>query len=168
MSFTPYQIQKPELPKLEIGYFVKIGESFYQVTQRKIWRRKLANISSPTKFVDPTYAGITGNLDLKRLVHYRYLSVDADVGALFYWGETKPLFSDYADITVDTKTAGLSNPIQIDKWSYSNSMYIYLKSLTGTVNVYLEGFEYAIEKSEEKPAKYLDIAPNGDARFVGE
>jgi len=168
MSFIPYQIQKPELPKLEIGYFVKIGDNFYQVKQRKLWRRKLPSISSATKFIDPTYSGITGNLDLNRLVHYRYLSIDADVNAVFYWGETKPLLSDYADIPLDTKIAGLSNPIQIDKWSYSNSMYIYLKSLTGTVNVYLEGFEYLIEKTEEKPTKYLDIAPNGDARFVGE
>ncbi len=170
MSFTPYSIYATRLPRLKPGFLMKIGDKYYMVTTVRTNRKKVALATAQTKYrfyteTNPDYASLHGNLALNRVVHIQYVSIDQNVDTIFYWG-TQPLQSKDVEEKIQPWGAGLSNPLEVDRWSFDPAMHLYVTT-AGAQNFYFEIIEYEIVEYTGKPTRpYLYIAPNGQAIFV--
>ena len=111
------------------------------------------------------YESLTGNLNKNRIVQIQYVAIDQVVTTEFYWG-TQPLQSKDVDDTCTPTTAGLSNPMMIDRWSYDNSMALLITQ-SNTQNYYFEIVEYEIVAYTGTPPRpYTQIMSNGQAMEI--
>jgi len=168
--FSPYQIWASRLPQLKPGHFFKIGDKFYQVVAVRRNRQRITISGSKENYglnvsTDSSYEALHGNLNKERIVHIQYVAVEnADVSTTFYWG-TPPLFSKDVKISIDTNVASVSNPMEVDRWSYDDSMYLRLDQ-TGTQVYIFECVEYQVKPYPAEPKMYLHLMANGQGVFV--
>ena len=169
--FTPYQAWTPRLPQLKVGHFFKIGDRFYQIVNVRRNRQRITVSGAKTTdyslnvSTDSTYESLHGNLEKDRIVHIQYVAVENDgVTTVFSWGP-QPLFSKDVKLGIDTNLASKTNPMEIDRWSYDNSMYLKLTQ-TGTQVYIFECVEYEVKPYQGEPSKYLHLMANGQAVYV--
>jgi len=168
--FSPYQVYAPRLPQLKPGHFFKVGSKYYQVVAVRRNRQRISISGSQTNYgltssTDPSYEALHGKLEKNRIVHIQYLAVENDtVESILHWG-TPPLFSKDVKIAITNKTAGPSNPIEIDRWSYDETMFIRLDQ-DGTQVYIFECVEYEIKPYPAEPRMYLHLMANGHGIFV--
>jgi hypothetical protein len=170
--FKPYDIYATRLPILKPGHLLKIGAKFYQVIAVRRNRKKVALGSSQTKYrfyteTDSSYESMHGNLNLNRVVHIQYVSIDQNVDTKFYWG-TQPLQSKDVEEAIQPWGANLLAPLEVDRWSFDPSMHLYVTT-GGAQNFYFEIIEYEVTEYAGTPTRpYLYVMPNGFAIFVEE
>lgn len=170
MAFVPYTIYSPRLPQLKPGHFLKIGDKFYQIVgvRRNRQRHTIAGAQTDYRLETGTSAvfeTLHGLMSKNRVVHLQYIAVEtAVVTSTLYWG-TPPLFSKDVGLTITTVQAGLTNPMELDRWSYDSSMHIRLSQSAGQVYDF-EVVEYEVNSYAEEPEKYLHILPSGYGIFV--
>lgn len=169
-AFTPYTNYRVSMPWLQPGNIIKIQDKFYMVVTTRHNRKTVALSGATTKTalsVDTlaAYESLTGNLNKNRIVHLQYVAIDTGNTPEFFWG-TQPLQSKDVDDTISTTTAGLTNPLPVDRWSYDNSMRL-LVTQSATQNYYFEIVEYEIVSYAGTPPRpYTQIMANGQAIVV--
>ena len=179
MSFTPYQIWKAAYPELKAGELFKIQNQYYMIIQVRHNRKAVTVIGSQTNYIlaldnASTGAGtastllesMTGNLNKNRIVHIEYVGITVSDTPEFVWG-TQPLQSkDVAD-TIDTNLAGASNPIEVDRWSYDQSMRLLVTQGNVTQVYYFDIVEYEIVAYSGQPTQpYWQLLSNGAGIYV--
>ena len=168
--FTPYSIYATRLPQLKPGHFFKIGRNYYQVVAVRRNRQKITISGSQTKYPlntskSTSYESLHGNLEKNRIVHLQYVAVkNSGVNTMFRWG-TLPLFSKDVALSIDSEVAGLSNPMEIDRWSYDPSMHLTLDQ-DGDQTYIFECVEYEVKPYDGEPRMYLHLMANGHGIFV--
>jgi len=174
MSFQPYSIYDVRLPKLKPGFFFEVGGKFYQIMAV---RNNRQDIDLAAAYPDPglvlntttnnAYEALHGNLETGRVVHLQYISLaNAAPTVLFKWG-TEPLFSKVLNLYIGGNHASLTNPLQVDRWSYDPEMRLAAIKLIGAQTLWLEIVEYTVIAWEKTPPKrYLKILADGEAVFV--
>ena len=174
MAFVPYSTYDVRLPKLKAGYFLNIGGKFYQIMAVRDNRQPIAidaeyTFSAPRILNTTTsnaYDALHGNLEVGRVVQLQYFALTTDVDVLLRWG-TEPLLSKWLNIYIDSNGAGVSNPLQIDRWSYDKEMRLEVVKAAGAQTLWLEIVEYEVNAWTATPPKeYLKILDNGHAVFV--
>ena len=173
MSFVPYSIYEPRLPKLKPGFFLNISGKFYQIMSVRNNRQSISidgAYAEPGRALnastDNTYEALHGNIDVGRVVQIQYLALTTTQDVLFRWG-TEPLLSRWRPLYINSNGAGLTNPLQVDRWSFDESMHIKVVKDAGSQTLWLEIIEYEVTPWEKTPPKkYLKILPNGHAVFV--
>ena len=168
--FSPYQVYASRLPQLKPGHFFKAGDKYYQVVAVRRNRQRITISGAQENYAlnvstNTSYEALHGKLDKNRIVHIQYVAVENDgVETTFYWG-TLPLFSKDGKLTINSKVAGLSNPMEVDRWSYDDSMYLKLDQ-TGTQTYIFECVEYEVKEYPYQPKMYLHLMANGHGIFV--
>lgn len=82
------------------------------------------------------------------------------------WG-TEPLFSKVQNLYIGSNHAALTNPLQLDRWSYDPEMRLAVIKLVGAQTLWLEIIEYTVVAWDKTPPKrYLKILADGQAVFV--
>jgi len=132
-------------------------------------RKKVALASAQTDYrfytaTSADYTPMVGNLNLNRIVHLQYVSIDQDQDTTFKWG-TQPLLSKDKAEAVQTWGANLLAPLEIDRWSYDEAMHLYVTQADAQ-NYYFEIIEYEVTSYEGKPSQFIHIMANGQALFV--
>jgi hypothetical protein len=159
------------LPVLKAGHFLKIGTDFYQIltVRRNRQRHEVSGAITEAKALNVSenaaYEPLHGNLKKDRVVHLQYVAVEtAAVTSVLYWGTVPLLSKDYA-ISISTVTAPVDAPLEIDRWSFDESMRLALTQ--SATQIYdFECVEYEVTKYEGVPKMYLHIMANGQAIFV--
>jgi len=178
MSFTPYQIWKAAYPELKAGELLKIQNLYYMIIQVRHNRKIVQVIGAQTNYIlaldNNNTAGttstflesMTGNLNKNRIVHLEYVGITVADTPEFIWG-TQPLQSkDVAD-TLTTNLAGATNPIEIDRWSYDQSMRLLVTQGNVTQNYYFDIVEYEIVAYAGTPQQpYWQLLSNGAGIYV--
>jgi len=179
MPFTPYQIWKAAYPELKAGELFKIQNIYYMIIQVRHNRKAVTVIGAQTNYIlaldnANTGAGtsstflesLTGNLNKNRIVHLEYAAITVADTPEFIWG-TQPLQSkDVAD-TIDTNLAGASNPIEVDRWSYDQSMRLLVTQGAVTQVYYFDIVEYEIVAYAGTPQQpYWQLLSNGAGIYV--
>jgi hypothetical protein len=178
MSFTPYQIWKAAYPELKAGELFKIQNIYYMIIQVRHNRKAVAVTGTQTNYIlaldNAATAGttstllesMTGNLNKNRIVHIEYVALTVADTPEFIWG-TQPLQSkDVAD-TIDTNLAGASNPIEVDRWSYDQSMRLLVTQGNVTQVYYFDIVEYEIVAYSGQPTQpYWQLLSNGAGIYV--
>jgi hypothetical protein len=173
--FTPFTNYKVALPALKAGYLMHTGpdfsKSYLQVVTVRNNRKKVAISGAQTNLydlvisTDPSYEDLHGKLNKNRIVHLHYLAIDQAVNTYLWW-LTQPLLSKDVDEILTPTTAGLTNPIELDRWSYEDSMYLRIKQ-AGSQNYYFNIIEYEVAGYATKPdIDFLHLFANGQAQFV--
>lgn len=173
-TFSPYTVYRVAYPFLKPGYIVKIGDKYYMVITARNNRKKVYFNTAKTKTeldtntTDDNSVKLTdmaGELNVNRIVHIQYVGIDASTPT-FYWG-VEPLLSKDVEETLDTVRAGVSNPISIDRWSYTVEMHLLLTQTATAINYYFEIMEYEVTPYTGVPDRpYLQIMANGQAIMV--
>jgi hypothetical protein len=184
MSFTPYQIWKSAYPELKAGELFKIQNNFYMIIQVRHNRKAVSVNGTQTNYIlaldnantagtTSTYLeSMTGNLNKNRIVHLEYVAVsEVDPSAptlpYFTWG-TQPLSSKDVQDVINTVTAGLSNPIEVDRWSYDQSMRLLVSQGNVQQTYTFDIVEYEIVAYSGSPQRpYWQLLSNGAGVFVG-
>ena len=183
-SFRPYSIYDARLPKLRTGFFMEIAGKFYQVMEVRNNRQVVtpgetedppnntqAYTTDPGLVLNATtnamYEALHGNITVGRVTQIQYVSLtQATPTVLLKWG-TEPLLSSIRNLYIGSNHAPLTNPLQVDKWSYDREMRISLLKATGVQLIWLEIIEYiAVLWKKEPPKTYLKILANGHAVFI--
>lgn len=168
--FTPYSRYQTAYQVLKPGDVIKIQDAYYLVITVRHNRKLVALTGAQTKLALnvstlAAYESLHGNLQKNRITHIQYVAITESNTPEFYWG-TQPLQSKDVDDTLNVVTAGLDNPIAVDRWSYDISMYLFV-SESGSQNYYFEVIEYEIVSYAGTPPRpYLQIMANGQAVFV--
>ena len=190
MAFQPYSIFDARLPKLKPGFFLEIAGKFHQIVvvrnNRQLVAMRAGTPIGAGAHVDPGYVlnvtsnaqyeSLHGNIDTERVVQIQYISLTVAAGAgvepptipwtLLRWG-TEPLFSRVRNLYIDAQSASLTNPLQVDRWSYNPEMRLAVIKAAGNQDMWLEIVEYAAKLwAKEPPKRYLKILANGQAVFV--
>jgi len=174
MAFVPYAIYEPRLPKLRPGFFMNIAGKFYQIMDVRNNRQPvdLAGAyteSSPLILNSTTnviYEALHGNMEVLRVIQLQYFALTTTLDTLLRWG-TNPLLSKWRNVYINSNGAGLTNPLQIDRWSYDREMRLAVVKAVGAQTLWLEIVEYEVTSWDKTPPKkYLKILENGDAVFV--
>lgn len=178
MAFIPYAIRADRLPKLRKNHVLKIGANFFVVKMARLVRKYraengvLANQALNLPY-NVFYTNICGDVSLKRVVHLHYLALTSAVVCDFSW-LTEPLMSAWVRDTLDSNIAGLggvgqSVPYELNKWTYDESMSLFLTKALGNQTLYFELMEYEVEeyKGKTPPAVYLELDEKGEAEFHG-
>jgi hypothetical protein len=174
MSFVPYGIYDVRLPKLKPGYFINAAGKFYQIMTVMNNRQSIDLALGYTESaplilnvtVSNTYEALHGNIATGRVVQLQYFALTTTVDVLLRWG-TLPLLSNVRNIYVNSNSAGLTNPIQIDRWSHDREMRLAVIKAAGAQVLWLEIVEYeVVEWTKTPPKEYLKILDNGQAVFV--
>jgi len=175
MSFQPYDIYSPRLPKLKPGFFFEIAGKFHQIMVVRNARQDVSDIAAA--YTDPgrilnvaisaAYETLHGNIEVSRVVHIQYISVaNAAPEVLLKWG-TEPLFSKWVNLYIGNSHADLSHPLEVDRWSYDEEMRMSVIKDAGAQTLWFETVEYEVILWEKTPPKkYLKILANGQAVFV--
>ena len=183
MSFTPYQIWKSAYPELKAGEILKIQNAFYMIIQVR-HNRKLVQVNgvqnnyilaldnNATAGTSSTaLESMTGNINKNRIVHLEYVAVaEADAGApatpFFTWG-TQPLSSKDVQDAISSTTASLAGPVEIDRWSYDQSMRLLVTQGNTSHNYYFDIVEYEVVAYAGAPTQpYWQILSNGAGIYV--
>ena len=170
MSFKPYSIYATRLPVLKPGHILKIGDRFYLITTVRRNRKKVSLTGAQTKYRFYTaqsaeYTPMVGNIDRNRVVHLQYVALGQAVATKFWW-LTEPLLSKEREESVDSTTAPLDAPLEIDRWSFREEMHLYVTT-AGDQDFYFEIIEYEVQPYEGIPERpYLYIMANGQAIFI--
>lgn len=174
MSFVPYSLYDVRLPKLRPGYFINIAGKFYQIMTVMNNRQyiDIAGAYSETAqlilnvTVSNTYEALHGNIETGRVVQLQYFALTTTVDVLLRWG-TEPLLSKVRPLYINSNGAGLTNPVQIDRWSHDREMRLAVIKAAGAQVLWLEIVEYEVVLWEKTPpTEYLKILENGQAVFV--
>jgi len=174
MSFVPYGIYDVRLPKLKPGYFLNIAGKFYQIVTVMNNRQQVSiagaySEGSPLVLNTTTssaYSPLNGNIDTGRVVQLQYFALTTAIDVLLRWG-TEPLLSRATPLYINSNGAGLTNPLQIDRWSYNIEMRLAVVKGAGAQVLWLEVVEYEVTEWKKTPPKeYLKILENGQAVFV--
>ena len=170
MSFKPYSIYATRLPVLKPGHILKIGDRFYLITTVRRNRKKVSLTGAQTKYRFYTaqsaeYTPMVGNIDRNRVVHLQYVALGQAVATKFWW-LTEPLLSKEREESVDSTTAPLDAPLEIDRWSFREEMHLYVTT-AGDQDFYFEIIEYEVQPYEGIPERpYLYIMATGQAIFI--
>ena len=171
MSFTPYTNYATVLPILKPGHIIRIADKFYMVVTVRRNRKYIGSLAAQStsyRFNSATntaYVDMVGNLSLNRIVHLQYVAIDQVQSTTFYWG-TQPLLSKDLAEPVLPNVAGISQPMEIDRWSYDETMNLYITT-AGTQDFFFQIIEYEVVPYPGTPtANYLHIMANGQAIFV--
>jgi hypothetical protein len=176
--FTPYQNWKSAYPSLQPGNILKVQNNYYMIIQVRHNRKVVQVIGSQTNYIlaldNSSTAGtsstflesMTGNLNKNRIVHIQYVALSVSDTPEFVWG-TLPLQSkDVAD-TLTLTSAGLTNPIDVNRWSYDQSMRLLVTQGNVTQNYYFEIVEYEIVAYAGSPPRpYMQLLSNGAGIMV--
>lgn len=174
MAFQPYSIYETRLPKLKAGFFFEIAAKFYQIMVVRSNRQRIdiaGAYAEPGTALNSTtnaaYEALHGNIEVGRVVQIQYLSLtNVTPEVLFRWG-TEPLLSAWRPLYIGSNHAALTNPLQIDRWSYDSEMRLALVKDAGAQYLWLEIIEYTVVAwTKTPPKKYLKILANGQAVFV--
>jgi len=174
MSFVPYSLYDVRLPKLRPGYFLNIGEKFYQIMTVMNNRQNIDIAAAYTETsqlilnvtTNNVYEALHGNITTCRVVQLQYFALTTTVDVLLRWG-TEPLLSKVRPLYINSNGAGLTNPIQIDRWSHDPEMRLAVIKAAGAQVLWLEIVEYEVVPWTRTPPKeYLKILENGQAVFV--
>ena len=178
MSFTPYNIWKAAYPELKAGELFKIQNQYYMIIQVRHNRKAVAVTGSQTNYIlaldNASTAGtsstflesMTGNLNKNRIVHIEYVGLTIADTPEFIWG-TQPLQSkDVAD-TLNANLAGTTNPIEVDQWSYDQSMRLLVTQGNVSQVYYFDIVEYEIVAYAGVPTQpYWQLLSNGAGIYV--
>ena len=178
MSFTPYQIWKAAYPELKAGEVLRIQSTYYMVIQVRHNRKAVAVTGTQTNYIlaldNNNTAGtsstflesMTGNLSKNRIVHIEYVALTVADTPEFIWG-TQPLQSkDVAD-TLSVTLASVTNPIEVDRWSYDQSMRLLVTQGAVTQVYYFDIVEYEIVAYAGTPQQpYWQLLSNGAGIYV--
>jgi hypothetical protein len=109
---------------------------------------------------------MTGNLNKNRIVHLQYVGLGVADTPLFIWG-TQPLSSKDVQDTISATSAGIGNPIDVNRWSYDQSMRLLVTQGNVSQVYYFEIVEYEIVAYEGKPLRpYMQLLSNGAGILV--
>lgn len=170
MSFHPYTVYATRLPVLKPGHLVKIGDKFYMVTVVRRNRKTVSLTGAKTDYRFKTetsaeYTPMVGNITMNRVVHLQYVALSTTASTKFKW-LTQPLLSKEREESVNSVTAPVDAPLEIDRWSFDEAMHLYVTT-DGDQTFYFEIIEYEIIEYAGKPTRpYLYITPSGQAIFV--
>ena len=178
MSFTPYAIWKAAYPELKAGELFKIQSTYYMIIQVLHNRKAVSVISAQTNYIlaldnvstsgtaSTFLESMTGNLNKNRIVHIEYVGITVADTPEFIWG-TQPLQSkDVAD-TINANLAGASNPIEVDRWSYDQSMRLLVSQGNVSQVYYFDIVEYEIVAYAGTPQQpYWQLLSNGAGIYV--
>jgi len=195
-AFTPYQIWKAAYPELKAGEVIRIQSTYYMVIQVRHNRKAVAVTGTQTNYIlaldNNNTAGtsstflesMTGNLSKNRIVHIEYVALtvadtpefiwgtqplqskDVADTPLFIWG-TQPLSSKDVQDTISATSAGIGNPIDVNRWSYDQSMRLLVTQGNVSQVYYFEIVEYEIVAYEGKPLRpYMQLLSNGAGILV--
>ena len=178
MSFTPYQIWKAAYPELKAGELLKIQNQYYMIIQVRHNRKAVAVTGSQTNYIlaldnsntvgttSTFLESMTGNLNKNRIVHIEYVGLTIADTPEFIWG-TQPLQSkDVAD-TLNADLAGATNPIEVDRWSYDQSMRLLVTQGNVSQVYYFDIVEYEIVAYAGTPTQpYWQLLSNGAGIYV--
>lgn len=174
MSFIPYAIYEPRLPKLRPGFFMNIAGKFYQISGVRNSRQTVDLAAAYTlnaplilnSTISATYEALHGNMTAGRVVQLQYFALTSAIDTLLQWG-VNPLLSKWRNVYINTTGAGLTNPLQIDRWSYDVEMRLGVVKAVGAQTLWLEIVEYELVPWDKTPPKkYLKILETGEAVFV--
>jgi hypothetical protein len=177
-AFTPYQIWKAAYPELKAGEVIRIQSTYYMVIQVRHNRKAVAVTGTQTNYIlaldNNNTAGtsstflesMTGNLSKNRIVHIEYVALTVADTPEFIWG-TQPLQSkDVAD-TLNANLAGATNPIEVDRWSYDQSMRLLVTQGNVSQVYYFDIVEYEIVAYAGTPTQpYWQLLSNGAGIYV--
>jgi len=112
------------------------------------------------------YEALHGNLEVGRVIQIQYFALTTTIDTLLKWG-TNPLLSKWRTVYINSNGAGLTNPLQIDRWSYDREMRLAVVKAIGAQILWLEIVEYEVQAWEgNPPKKFLKILENGEAVFI--
>ena len=177
-AFTPYQIWKAAYPELKAGELFKIQNLYYMIIQVRHNRKAVAVTGSQTNYIlaldNASTAGttstflesMTGNLNKNRIVHIEYVGLTVADTPEFIWG-TQPLQSkDVAD-TLSATLASVTNPIEVDRWSYDQSMRLLVTQGNVSQVYNFDIVEYEIVAYAGTPQQpYWQLLSNGAGIYV--
>jgi hypothetical protein len=109
---------------------------------------------------------MTGNLNKNRIVHIEYVGLTVADTPEFIWG-TQPLQSkDVAD-TLSVTLASVTNPIEVDRWSYDQSMRLLVTQGNVSQVYNFDIVEYEIVAYAGTPRQpYWQLLSNGAGIYV--
>ena len=179
-QFTPYQVFKSQFPELNAGEILKIQSDYYMIIQKRHNRKAVSVTGAQTNYILALDNGntsgttstflesMTGNLNKNRIVHLQWVAMTVADTPEFIWG-TQPLQSkDVAD-TISTILAGPTNPIEIDRWSYDQSMRLLVTQGNVSQVYYFEIVEYEIVSyAGQAIYPYWQLLSNGAGIFVAD
>ena len=190
MAFQPYSVFDARLPKLKPGFFLEIAGKFYQImvvrNNRQLVAMRAGTPIGAGAHAEPGYVlnsssnaqyqALHGGLDQERVVQIQYVSLTVAAAdgvipptipwILLRWG-TEPLFSKVRPLYIDANAASLTNPLQLDRWSYDKEMRLSIIKAAGNQDMWLEIIEYTVTLwKKTSPKRYLKILANGQAVFV--
>jgi len=175
MSFSPYTIYAARLPVLKVGHLIKAGDKMYQVKTVRPNRQTFTETGTITEkalntTTDEKYQALHGNLEVGRIVHIQYLAFGTATDTIPYW-EKEPLGSKWRKIPFDSTLAGLSSPLEVNRWSYSKEqrIAITIEAAGASQDLYFDCVEYEVveyKKALTAGQLYLKIFPNGQARMM--
>jgi len=177
-AFTPYQIWKAAYPELKAGELFKIQNLYYMIIQVRHNRKAVAVTGSQTNYIlaldNASTAGttstflesMTGNLNKNRIVHIEYVGLTVADTPEFIWG-TQPLQSkDVAD-TLSATLASVTNPIEVARWSYDQSMRLLVTQGNVSQVYNFDIVEYEIVAYAGTPQQpYWQLLSNGAGIYV--
>lgn len=172
MSYAA-NIYKVYLPILKPGHYIQIGTAYFVVAQAKVFPFPTGSLTGTGEKYDfkedkkNDYQVLHGNPVQKRVVHIRYLALEETTDTYLYWLKEPFIGTKEVEIPVNSTYVKLSNPLEFNKWSYSQEMYASAKWASGATQGFVwEVALYIVEPTTIKPTKYLKITPTGDASFV--
>lgn len=181
MPFEPYTIYKEALPFLKVGHIIKAGAGrkggtgFWIVKRVNPGRFRYVETAARTRYPlnqqsSPTFNAVVGDLDVNRIVHLQYLSVETAVDVILYWGKD-PFMAKDVEIPINVNLTPLNAPLMLDKWTYDQSMFLAITKAAPEQDFDFEMFGYIVEAAPEytesrPPKKYLQITSEGNATFV--
>jgi len=177
-AFTPYQIWKSAYPELKAGELFKIQSNYYMIIQVRHNRKAVSVINAQTNYIlaldnsstsgtsSTLLESMTGNLNKNRIVHIEYVGITVADTPEFIWG-TQPLQSkDVAD-TINANLAGATNPMEVDRWSYDQSMRLLVTQGAVSQVYYFDIVEYEIVAYAGTPQQpYWQLLSNGAGIYV--
>ena len=178
MSFTSYTIWKAAYPELKAGELLKIQNLYYMIIQVRHNRKAVAVTGIQTNYIlaldNNATAGttstflesMTGNLNKNRIVHIEYVGLTVADTPEFIWGNQPLQSKDVAD-TLNANLAGATNPIEVDRWSYDQSMRLLVTQGAVSQIYYFDIVEYEIVAYAGTPQQpYWQLLSNGAGIYV--
>jgi hypothetical protein len=111
---------------------------------------------------------MTGNINKNRIVHIEYVGLTVADTPEFIWG-TQPLQSkDVAD-TLSVTLASVTNPIEVDRWSYDQSMRLLVTQGAVSQVYNFDIVEYEVVAYAGHPTTpYWQLLSNGAGIYVAD
>ena len=183
MSFKPYQYYLKALPTLKEGNYIYLQttRNWYIIIGVRRFRTEEslsvgADETTTVQFnAQGGYDYLAGALDTGLIVQLKYIATDLSATpptVVPKWG-TEPLFSERKAISLTNVIAPLDNPIELDRWSLNQDMYIKLEiDNTGgsatSFHIYLDAVEYKVAQRPPKklPPRFVTVTSNGFPIYI--